>query len=42
MSSKGESEGLVDAVDVVNDVLYVSIGGIFLFDDLDFSVSTVR
>ena len=33
---KGESEGLVDIVDVVDDVLYVSIGGVFAFNDLYF------
>ena len=31
---KGESEGLVDVVDVGDDVLYVSIGGVFTFDEM--------
>jgi hypothetical protein len=40
---KGESEELVDVVDVfINDVLFVSIGGLFTFNDLDLNLSPVR
>ena len=41
MCLKGESEGLADIVDVVDDVLYVSIGGLFTFNDLYYSLSPV-
>jgi hypothetical protein len=39
---KGEFEGLVDIVDVVDVILYVYIGGVFTLNDLELSLSPVR
>ena len=41
MCLKGECEGLVDIIDVVDDVLYVSIGGVFTFNYLYLSFSPI-
>ena len=42
MGLKGESKGIIGVVDVVNDVLYVYFGGLFAFNDLDFSLAPIR
>jgi len=39
---KGWYEGLVDAVDVVNDFLYVPVGGAFAVNDLDLPSASIR
>ena len=34
-------ERFIDVIDVVSDCLYVAIGGVFPFDDLDMSLATI-
>ena len=39
---EGYSERLVDVVDMVNNYLYVSVGGVFAFNDLYLTLALVR
>ncbi len=42
MGSKALSESLVDVVDVVDDFLYVSVGGVFALNYLDLPLVSIR
>ncbi len=35
------SERFIDVIDVVDTCLYVAVGGVFAFDDLDLSLATI-